>query len=161
MRCNNKLSLIDFCKQITGYWIAWVDYWFQYLLTFFIFNNEWIDCKDSSGSRLFPCRLLHFERSQKSWQKIHSICNRIASWYEWVCSLLSNLTFYNFSQYSKFVSKSKTMLEWLKNEGIKCTLIIDAAIAYIMERVDIVLVGAEGVAESGGIINKVLNETWN
>jgi translation initiation factor eIF-2B subunit alpha len=51
------------------------------------------------------------------------------------------------------------MVEWLKNEGIKCTLIIDAAIAYIMERVDIVLVGAEGVAESGGIINKVLNES--
>ena len=27
--------------------------------------------------------------------------------------------------------------------------------SYIMEKVDIVLVGAEGVAESGGIINKV------
>jgi len=47
------------------------------------------------------------------------------------------------------------MVEWLKKDGIKSTLIIDAAIGYIMEKVDIVLVGAEGVAESGGIINKV------
>ena len=27
--------------------------------------------------------------------------------------------------------------------------------SYIMERIDLVLVGAEGVVESGGIINKV------
>lgn len=28
--------------------------------------------------------------------------------------------------------------------------------SFIMEKVDLVIVGAEGVAESGGIINKVL-----
>ncbi|XP_054155082.1 translation initiation factor eIF-2B subunit alpha-like [Oppia nitens] len=49
----------------------------------------------------------------------------------------------------------KIMVEWLKENGIMSTLIIDSAVAYIMERVDIVLVGAEGVAESGGIINKI------
>ena len=38
--------------------------------------------------------------------------------------------------------------------GIHVTLILDSAVAYAMERVDIVMVGAEGVAESGGIINK-------
>lgn len=43
----------------------------------------------------------------------------------------------------------------LKNAGIECTLILDAAIGYIMESIDIVLVGAEGVVESGGIINRV------
>ena len=47
------------------------------------------------------------------------------------------------------------MAEWLKNNGINSTVIIDAAVGYIMEKVDMVLVGAEGVAESGGIINKV------
>lgn len=31
--------------------------------------------------------------------------------------------------------------------------------SFIMEKVDLVIVGAEGVAESGGIINKVL--TWS
>lgn len=30
--------------------------------------------------------------------------------------------------------------------------------SYIMEKVDLVLVGAEGVVESGGIINKVISE---
>ena len=32
---------------------------------------------------------------------------------------------------------------------------IDLNFSYMMEKVDLVLVGAEGVVESGGIINKV------
>lgn len=43
----------------------------------------------------------------------------------------------------------------LKANGIECTLIVDSAIGYIMESVDIVMVGAEGVVESGGIINRI------
>lgn len=39
--------------------------------------------------------------------------------------------------------------------GIPTTVILDAAVGYVMEKVDMVLVGAEGVVESGGIINKV------
>ena len=39
--------------------------------------------------------------------------------------------------------------------GIPCTVILDSAVGYIMEQVDCVMVGAEGVVESGGIINKV------
>ena len=34
-------------------------------------------------------------------------------------------------------------------------MVLDSAAAFMMERVDMVLVGAEGVAESGGIINKL------
>lgn len=30
-----------------------------------------------------------------------------------------------------------------------------ASLRFIMEKVDLVIVGAEGVAESGGVINKV------
>ncbi len=37
--------------------------------------------------------------------------------------------------------------------GIPVTLILDSGVAYMMEKVDMVLVGAEGVVESGGIIN--------
>lgn len=37
--------------------------------------------------------------------------------------------------------------------GIPVTLILDSGVAYMMETVDMVLVGAEGVVESGGIIN--------
>lgn len=47
------------------------------------------------------------------------------------------------------------MCKELKAVGIECTLILDAAIGYIMESIDIVLVGAEGVVESGGIINRI------
>ncbi|XP_067133280.1 translation initiation factor eIF2B subunit alpha [Centruroides vittatus] len=47
------------------------------------------------------------------------------------------------------------MCEWLKDKGIPYTLILDAAIGYIMEKIDLVLVGAEGIVESGGIINKI------
>jgi len=32
-------------------------------------------------------------------------------------------------------------------------------VSYIMEKVDLVLVGAEGVVESGGVINKVGQNT--
>ncbi|XP_047026173.1 translation initiation factor eIF-2B subunit alpha [Helicoverpa zea] len=39
--------------------------------------------------------------------------------------------------------------------GVDATLILDAAMGYIMEQVDMVMIGAEGVTESGGIINKI------
>lgn len=39
--------------------------------------------------------------------------------------------------------------------GCPVTMVLDSAAAYIMDRVDMVLVGAEGVVESGGIINKL------
>ena len=35
------------------------------------------------------------------------------------------------------------------------TLVLDSAVAFIMEKIDLVLIGAEGVVESGGIINLV------
>ncbi len=39
--------------------------------------------------------------------------------------------------------------------GISHTLIVDAAVGYVMETVDMVLVGAEGILENGGITNCV------
>ncbi|KAH7296729.1 hypothetical protein KP509_26G036500 [Ceratopteris richardii] len=39
--------------------------------------------------------------------------------------------------------------------GVPITLIIDSAVAYTMESVDMLLVGADGVVESGGIINMI------
>jgi len=43
----------------------------------------------------------------------------------------------------------------LSKHNIPCTVILDSAVGYIMERVDMVLLGAEAVVESGGIINKI------
>jgi len=39
--------------------------------------------------------------------------------------------------------------------GIPCTVVLDSAMAHVMERVDSVIVGAEGVVENGGIVNKI------
>ncbi|KGL82409.1 Translation initiation factor eIF-2B subunit alpha, partial [Tinamus guttatus] len=47
------------------------------------------------------------------------------------------------------------MAQALRKLNIPVTVILDAAVGYIMEKVDLVLVGAEGVVESGGIINKI------
>ncbi|KFO07101.1 Translation initiation factor eIF-2B subunit alpha, partial [Balearica regulorum gibbericeps] len=47
------------------------------------------------------------------------------------------------------------MAKALRKLSIPVTVILDAAVGYIMEKVDLVLVGAEGVVESGGIINKI------
>jgi translation initiation factor eIF-2B subunit alpha len=47
------------------------------------------------------------------------------------------------------------MCRLLEEENIPCTVILDSAVGYVMEQVDMVMVGAEGVVESGGIINKV------
>lgn len=49
----------------------------------------------------------------------------------------------------------RSMFAALQQLNIKATLILDSTIAYIMTQIDFVLVGAEGVCESGGIINKV------
>jgi len=47
----------------------------------------------------------------------------------------------------------------LSAAGVPVTLTPDAAVGYIMEKVDLVLVGAHGVVESGGIINKLGTST--
>ena len=43
----------------------------------------------------------------------------------------------------------------LAEAGILATLIPDSAIGYAMEKADMVIVGAEGVVENGGIVNKI------
>lgn len=39
--------------------------------------------------------------------------------------------------------------------GIPTTVLLDSAVGYVMEKVDLVIVGAEGVVENGGIVNKI------
>lgn len=45
--------------------------------------------------------------------------------------------------------------EVLTAAGIPCTVVLDSAVAYVMDKVDFVLVGSEAVVESGGLINAV------
>ena len=45
--------------------------------------------------------------------------------------------------------------EILTQAGLPCTLVLDSAVAYVMDKVDLVLIGSEAVVESGGLINAV------
>ncbi|KAI6167047.1 hypothetical protein EDD17DRAFT_1774021 [Pisolithus thermaeus] len=45
--------------------------------------------------------------------------------------------------------------EELTAAGIPCTVVLDSAVSYAMNKVDFVLVGSEAVVESGGLINAV------
>ncbi|XP_071552804.1 translation initiation factor eIF2B subunit alpha isoform X1 [Panulirus ornatus] len=64
-------------------------------------------------------------------------------------------------QFNVFVTESqpdcsgKTMAKDLQEAGIPCTVILDAAVGYVMERISAVMLGAEGVCENGGILNKI------
>ncbi|NWX75450.1 EI2BA factor, partial [Alca torda] len=58
-------------------------------------------------------------------------------------------------QAGQVVINLQKMAKALRKLNIPVTVILDAAVGYIMEKVDLVLVGAEGVVESGGIINKI------
>ncbi|XP_037673027.1 translation initiation factor eIF-2B subunit alpha isoform X1 [Choloepus didactylus] len=49
----------------------------------------------------------------------------------------------------------KKMAKALCHLNVPVTVVLDAAVGYIMERADLVIVGAEGVVENGGIINKI------
>lgn len=52
-------------------------------------------------------------------------------------------------------NSGERMCKDLQDAHIPCTLILDSAVGYIMEQIDFVMVGAEGVVESGGIVNKI------
>ncbi|KAG6441773.1 translation initiation factor eIF-2B subunit alpha [Manduca sexta] len=67
----------------------------------------------------------------------------------------ANRRFQVFVTVSAPDNTGEIMHKQLVEAGIDATLILDSAVGYIMEQVDIVMLGAEGVTESGGIINKV------
>ncbi|BFZ58892.1 translation initiation factor eIF-2B subunit alpha [Savitreella phatthalungensis] len=48
--------------------------------------------------------------------------------------------------------KTKRVLE---SHGVPTCMLLDVAVGYAMEKADLVLVGAEGVVENGGLINQV------
>ncbi len=52
-------------------------------------------------------------------------------------------------------SKGYEAAKVLRENGITATVILDSAVGYYMDKADLVLVGAEGVVENGGIINQI------
>ena len=63
--------------------------------------------------------------------------------------------------FSVYITESQPDLSGKKMAKAFChltvpfTVVPDAAVGYIMDKVDLVIVGAEGVVENRGIINKV------
>lgn len=72
-----------------------------------------------------------------------------------IAAAKQNKKFQVFVTVSAPDNSGKQMCKDLEKHNIPCTLILDAAIGYIMEQIDFIMVGAEGVVESGGIVNKV------
>ncbi|KAM8828282.1 translation initiation factor eIF2B subunit alpha isoform 2-T3 [Spinachia spinachia] len=52
-------------------------------------------------------------------------------------------------------SAGRQMADAVRNLKVPVIVVLDAAVGYVLEKVDLVIVGAEGVVESGGIINKI------
>merc|ERR1719422_1260143 len=50
---------------------------------------------------------------------------------------------------------SGTMVKKLEAENIRCRVVDDLAVGVEMHKVDCVLLGAEGVVETGGIVNQL------
>jgi translation initiation factor eIF-2B subunit alpha len=53
------------------------------------------------------------------------------------------------------LSSGMECAKMLLEAGIPVTQVMDTAVAAVMDRVDLVLVGAEGVVENGGVINQI------
>lgn len=45
--------------------------------------------------------------------------------------------------------KMNIFMSEMKNSGVECYEVLTRSVAYLMERVDLVLIGAEAVVESG------------
>uniref|UniRef100_A0A8C5BB11 Translation initiation factor eIF2B subunit alpha n=1 Tax=Gadus morhua TaxID=8049 RepID=A0A8C5BB11_GADMO len=64
-------------------------------------------------------------------------------------------------RFSVYVTESQPdaageqMAAALRKLDVPVTVVLDAAVGAVVEKVDLVIVGAEGVVESGGIINKI------
>ena len=67
----------------------------------------------------------------------------------------SNKNFKVFVTQSMPDKSGSEMVEILKEKNIPAVMILDAAVTHVMEQVDIVLLGAEGIAANGGLINKI------
>ncbi|KAF9277217.1 translation initiation factor eIF-2B subunit alpha [Linnemannia elongata] len=78
-----------------------------------------------------------------------------------VVSLLLQKAAENHKRFKVFVTESSQThggirsAKVLRAAGIPTTIILDAAVGYVIDKVDMVLVGAEGVVENGGLINQI------
>ncbi|KAI9099342.1 hypothetical protein DFS34DRAFT_66668 [Phlyctochytrium arcticum] len=67
----------------------------------------------------------------------------------------NNRRFKVFVTETRPTSSGERVVQELRRANIPAELILDSAVGFIMDRVDIVLVGAEGVVQNGGVINQI------
>uniref|UniRef100_A0A452EFB0 Translation initiation factor eIF2B subunit alpha n=1 Tax=Capra hircus TaxID=9925 RepID=A0A452EFB0_CAPHI len=124
-----------------------------------------------SGGELFLCFISHrdergeifLRRISLSRNKIADLCHTLIKDGARVLIGAESLgscpgTKKHFTVYiteSQPVLSGKKMVKALCSLSVPFTVVPDAAVGYIMEKVDLVIVGAEGVVENRGTINKV------
>lgn len=127
--------------------------------------GDWENCKQ----HLIENGQLFVSRSKKSRDKIAEIgldfitdddIILIHGFSRAVCSLLSYaskklIRFRCVVTESRPTQQGHQLYTFLQEKGIPATMIVDSAVGSIIHKVDKVIVGAEGVAESGGIINLI------
>ncbi|GLI68480.1 hypothetical protein VaNZ11_012906 [Volvox africanus] len=92
---------------------------------------------------------------------IRSNCTVLTHGYSRVVLRLLQQAFSSGLQFSVIVTEGRpdgtgiTMAKKLDVENIPVTLVLDSCVGYIMDKVDMVLTGADAVVENGGIINKL------
>jgi len=69
--------------------------------------------------------------------------------------ITTNSNYNNIFKYSMHKWHRLDAAKIFTDAGIPTTVILDAAVSKYMEFVDLCIVGAEGVMENGGIVNKV------
>jgi translation initiation factor eIF-2B subunit alpha len=123
---------------------------------------------DECRQKLLQRGQVYFERTLLSRQRISEYSQEFIvdgsiilthSYSRVVLALLKYAS--KFTRFRVFVTQSEPdksglkMRDELEAIGIPAICILDASVAYMMERVTLVLMGAEAVVESGGIINKI------
>ncbi|KAI8823974.1 uncharacterized protein EV422DRAFT_301846 [Fimicolochytrium jonesii] len=68
---------------------------------------------------------------------------------------LANRRFKVFVTETRGTTNGSSVVEELSKHNIPVELILDAAVGSIINRVDMVIVGAEGVTQTGGLINRI------
>ncbi|ODV96315.1 hypothetical protein PACTADRAFT_33489 [Pachysolen tannophilus NRRL Y-2460] len=127
--------------------------------------SDWESCK----THLVENGQLFVSRAKKSRDKIAEIglpfirdddTILIHSYSRVVLNLLS-LAASKFIRFRVIVTEARPtcqgikMFNALKKHNIPAALIVDSAAGYCIDKIDKIFVGAEGVAESGGIINHI------
>uniref|UniRef100_A0A8B9Q847 Eukaryotic translation initiation factor 2B subunit alpha n=1 Tax=Apteryx owenii TaxID=8824 RepID=A0A8B9Q847_APTOW len=139
-------------------------------------NSARLTDAPSSGTDYSTCKEIMIERGEIFLRRVSLSRNKIAKLchpfirdgarilthaYSRVVLRVLEAAVESKKRFSIYVTESQPdqagqkMAKALRKLNIPVTVILDAAVGYIMEKVDLVLVGAEGVVESGGIINKI------